>query len=164
MMRLLTILSLTILLGCKEKDDEKLILALINDAAQLAMDHETGKLMDLTTDTFTADPGSRDAESVRSVLTYAFMRYGKFTIIYPQPRVEVAPNRETATAKVPFVIVREGGPIPDLLDLVGDPEKWLEEAGKGADPYHLDIWFWKEGGEWKVDRARIQGIRSMEGI
>ncbi|MBW2264493.1 MAG: hypothetical protein JRG91_21210 [Deltaproteobacteria bacterium] len=148
--------------GCEEKDDRKAILAIIHEAAEMAQEHRTSDLMDLTTSYFTAH-GS-DRQEVRGVLMYAWNRYGKFRIMYPEPGITVAPDRMTAKAKVPFVILREGGPIPDLGGLAADPQGWLEEASKSADPYHLELWFAKSDDGWKVEKAVLDGVRPMGSI
>lgn len=150
--------------GCREKDDEKLILALIERAAVLAQEHNAAKIMKLTTDTFLANPGSRDAEETKQVLLIAFMQYGSFLIKYPNPTIDIAPTRDMANVKIPFVVIREGALVPDLASLYEDPGKWLEEAGKTADPYHLELRLAKIKGAWLVERAEIQGIRGIEGI
>jgi len=150
--------------SCDDRSDEEQILALIEKAATLAQDHDTDGLMDLTTQWFTAEPGNRDHGEVRQVLTFAFHRYGNFRIAYPEPAIEVAPDRTTARATVPFVILREGLTLPDLGGLASDPEGWVEEASQTADPYRLRIDFAREDGEWKVDRAKIDGVRRMEGF
>jgi len=157
-------LALSWTAGCKEKDDEKLILALIERAAVLAQEHNAAKIMKLTSDTFLAYPGSRDAEETKQVLLIAFMRYGSFQIKYPNPSIDIAPTRDMANVKIPFVVIRQGALVPDLTGLYEDPGKWLEEAGKTTDPYHLELRLAKIKGEWLVERAEIQGIRGIEDI
>ncbi len=148
--------------GCEEKDDRTAILKIIQEAAVMAQEHRTSDLMDLTTSTFTAH-GS-DQQGVRGILMYAWNRYGQFRILYPEPAIDVAPDRMTAKAKVPFVVLREGGPIPDLGGLAADPQGWLEEASKSADPYHLELWFAKIDDGWKVEKAELDGVRPMESL
>jgi hypothetical protein len=157
-------LALSLAAGCKEKDDEKLILALIERAAVLAQEHNASKIMKLATDTFLAYPGGRDAVETKQILLIAFMRYGKFQIKYPNPSIDIASTRDMANVKIPFVVIREGALLPDLGSLYEDPAGWLEEAGKTADPYHLELRLAKIKGDWLVERAEIQGIRPMEDI
>ena len=149
--------------GCEEKDDEKAILKLIETGVLLAEQHKVGKVMDLATDNFTAMPGKKDKEEVRSTLMFVFMRYGKFRIKCPKPKISVT-SMDTAHVKVPYVVLREGSLIPDLKELYNDPGKWVEEVGKTADPYYLELWLVKTGGGWKVDKAEIQGFRSLESL
>ena len=150
--------------ACKPKDDEKLIFALIERAAILAQEHKTGKIMDLATETFVADPGGRDRQEVQSILVYAFMRYGNFKIKFPTPEIEIAPSGDAASAKVPFVVVREGMIIPDLTKLKDDPARWIEEVSRSTDPYHIELRLEKIDGEWKVQKAIMQGLRSPEDL
>ena len=145
--------------GCEEKDDRKVILKIIQDAAEMAQEHRTSDLMDLTTSYFTAH-GSGPQE-VRQILMFAWNRYGQFRILYPEPDITVSPDRMTAKAKVPFVVMREGGPIPDLGGLASDPTGWLEEASKSADPYHLELWFANTDDGWQVEKADLDGVRPM---
>ena len=149
--------------GCRKGGDEQAILELIDEAARLAEAHETSEIMDLATDDFVAEPGGRDSEEVRGILQFAFMRYGEMRIVYPKPSIEITPP-DMARAGVPFVIMRAGGPVPDLGGLVEDHEKWLEEASRSADPYHLDLWLLKTSGRWKVAKVHIEGLRPVEEI
>jgi len=148
--------------GCEEKDDRKAILKIIQEAAELAQEHKTNDLMDLTTSYFTAR-GS-DRQEVSGILIYAWNRYGQFRILYPEPDITVAPDAMTAKAKVPFIVLREGGPIPDLGGLASDPAGWLDEASKSADPYNLELWFAKTDDGWKVEKAELDGVRPMESL
>lgn len=150
--------------SCKPKDDEKLILALIEEAAILAQQHKVGDILDLTTDTFAAYPGGRDREEVKSILAMAFMHYGDFAIKFPNPSIDFSPDRDTASVQVPFVVLRGGTLLPDLSGLVNDPARWAEEASKSADPYHLKLQLVKIDGDWKVETASLQGLRSLEEI
>lgn len=150
--------------GCKPGDDEKAIRDIIERAAKMAERHETSDIMDLTTGRFEASPGERNRDEVRTVLLLAFRQYGSFAILYARPVVEIDPSGLAARARVPFIVVREGRPIPDLGGLMDDPEGWIREAGKTTDPYNLELWFDKVDGEWLVGRARLDGIRPVEGI
>jgi hypothetical protein len=161
---LFILLALSWAAGCREKDDEKLILALIERAAVLAQEHNAAKIMKLASDTFLAYPGGRDAEETKQVLLIAFMRYGSFQIKYPSPNIDIAETRDMAHVKIPFVVIREGALVPDLSGLYEDPGKWLDEASRTADPYHLELRLAKIRGKWLVERAEIQGVRGMEGI
>jgi len=150
--------------SCKPKDDEKLILALIEEAAILAQQHKVADILDLTTDTFTANPGARDRNEVKSILAMAFMHYGDFAIKFPNPSIDISPAGDTASVQVPFVVLRGGTLLQDLSGLVNDPARWAEEASKSADPYHLDLQLFKVDGDWKVETASLQGLRSLEEI
>jgi len=161
---MLATVMVTAAASCKPKDDEKLILALIEEAAILAQQHKVGDILDLVTDTFTANPGARDTDEVRSILAMAFMHYGDFAIKFPNPSIDISPAGDTASVQVPFVILRGGALLPDLSGLVNDPARWAEEATKTADPYHLDLQLFKVDGDWKVNTASLQGLRSLEEI
>jgi hypothetical protein len=149
---------------CQEEDDEKVLRGMIRQAADLAARHELGELISMTTDDFTARPGHRTRQEVKGILLLAFRRYGDFTVQHPRPTVEVAPSKLTATAHMPFLIVRQGVDFPDLSDLYEDPERWLEEAGEKADAYFLELWFRKTDDGWRVEKAEIQGTRGVGGI
>lgn len=168
MRRLVVMAFVALVLGgcssCRGRDDEKEIRDLIERAARMAEKHDVGGLMKLTTRRFEADPGAHDRDGTRSVLMYAFHRYGSFVIMYARPSVEIDPSGLDASARVPFIVVREGRPIPDLGRLYESPEQWVEEAGRSTDPYNLELWLQKLDGEWKVDRARIEGLRGLEGL
>jgi hypothetical protein len=150
--------------GCRPGDDEKAIRDIIEKAARMAERHETSDILELTTRRFEASPGERDRDEVRTVLLFAFKQYGSFAILYARPSVAIDPSGLAARARIPFIVVREGRPIPDLGGLHEDPEGWIEEAGKSTDPYNLEIWFEKQDGDWMVDRARLDGIRPMESL
>jgi hypothetical protein len=153
---------LAVCAACKPKGDERRILALIERAAILAEGHKTGKIMDLATKTFVADPGGRDRKEVQSILAYAFLRYGNFRIKFPTPAIEIAPSGDAADVRVPFVVFRENMIMPDLTGLRDNPGKWIEEVAKSADPYHLELKLEKIDGEWMAERAHIEGLRGPE--
>ena len=154
---MLAAVMVTAAASCKPRDDEKLILALIEEAAILAQQHKVGDILDLTTDTFTANPGGRDREEVKSILAMAFMHYGDFIIKFPNPSIDISPAGDSAVVQVPFVILRGGGLLPDLSGLVNDPARWAEEATKTADPYYLELRLFKVDGDWKVETASLHG-------
>jgi len=54
---LLVIIFACFLSSCSEKDDIALILSLVEKAEALAEEHDTGKLMELTSKNFTAQVG-----------------------------------------------------------------------------------------------------------
>jgi hypothetical protein len=143
--------------GCRGRDDEAAIRAMIGDAARLAEKHDAFSILDLATEDFVAEPGALDRHEVQGVLQQAFLRYGRFTILTPRPSVEISPP-DMAEARVPFVVVRAGTAIPDLGGLVEDHERWIEEAARTADPYVLELSFLKTGGRWKVSGASIEDL------
>jgi hypothetical protein len=149
--------------GCEEEDDEKVLVGMINKAAELAERHDLGELMSMTSDDFVAKPGSRSRQEVKGILLMAFRRYGDFTVEHPAPSVEVSPSRLTATSEMPFLIVRQGVDLPDLTDLYDDPEGWIEAVGEKADAYHLKLGFRKTKGGWRVEKARVRGTRGIGG-
>jgi len=150
--------------GCEEEDDEKVLIGMVNKAADLAARHELGELMGMTTDDFVANPGSRSRQEIKGILLMAFRRYGSFAVEHPAPSVEVSPSKLTATSELPFLIVREGVEMPDLSDLYEDPEGWIEAVGEKADAYHLKLSFRKTDDGWRVEKARIRGTRGVGGV
>jgi hypothetical protein len=150
--------------GCEERDDEQVLQGMIRQAAELAARHELGELMSMTTDDFTASPGQRSRQEVKGILLMAFRRYGEFEVEHPRPTVEVAPSKLTATAELPFLIVRQDVDLPELSDLYEDPQGWIEAVGEKADAYFLELRFEKTDDGWRVERAVIQGTRGPSGL
>lgn len=150
--------------GCEEEDDEVAIRKIVDRAIELAESHEVKSLMALTSEDFRADPGSKDQRDTRMLLMFAFKRYKKFTIKHPDYGVDISDIKTEASVRMPFLLVREGKSVPDLKELADDPGKWIEQASEVADPYYLNLSFRKEGGEWLVDGARLDGVRTLGGI
>jgi hypothetical protein len=161
---LATALLLPACSGCEEEDDEKALVGMINKAADLAAAHELGELMAMTTDDFVARPGHRTRQEVKGILLMAFRRYGEFSVEHPAPSVEVSPSALTATADLPFLIVRKGVELPDLSDLYEDPQGWVEAVGEKADAYHSKLSFRKTDDGWRVEKVKIQGTRGVGGF
>lgn len=156
------IISLT--LGCKRQSDPDQIVQLIDNAVILAEKHDVKKLFKLTTDDFVSKPGSRDGRASKLILLMAFRRYQSFSIRYPTPIIDVAPNGKTATVNLPFAIIRDNKPMPDVQALIDDPDQWIKKMAEKADPYYLDLKLIKEGGDWKVKIATLSGIRNVHSI
>lgn len=142
---------------CEGPDDEQQVRALIADAVAAAEAHDLGGLMGLTTGDFVVKPGSVGRQEVKGVLLMAFRRYGRFGVRHPAPVVSVAEDRLTASADLPFLIVREGAEAPDLGDLMDDPEGWMERVADMGDAYYLELGLEKTGDGWRAARARIRG-------
>ena len=156
---LFSIFMMWALIACSgAEDDSEIIRALIKKGAELAEKHDIKGIVDLTTEDFTAIPGDYTRTNIKGVLLFAFRHYGKFKVLYPRPGVDVDPNGEEATARVHFMIVKQEGGIPDLKDLYEDPEEWIKKAGEIADLYRLDLKLRKDGGDWLVAQAHIEGF------
>ncbi|MCP4600049.1 MAG: nuclear transport factor 2 family protein [Proteobacteria bacterium] len=149
---------------CETFDDETQIRKLIEDAAKSAEKRDIKELLELLTEDFVASPGAKDRQAIKGILFIAFRRYGKFTVEFPRPVVNVDPSLSYAEAATPFLIVRKGQDIPGLSDLYDDPKAWIDKIGNLADPYHLDIWFIKKGDEWLVRKAHLHSINRLEDI
>ena len=145
----------------KEEDDISLILSVIEKAEVLAEEHDTGKLMELTSKKFTAQDGKLKRQEVRKFLWLTFRRYGKFDLLFPEPTVEISDKEQSATAVVYFLIVKKEQPLPDLEKLYKDPERWLEEVGELADLHRLNLQFLKKGDKWQVTSAKIEPYRGF---
>ena len=150
--------------GCEEQDDETVIRGMVNRAADLAAKHELGELMQMTAEGFVANPGQRSRQEVRPILLMAFRRYGKFSVEHPRPAVDLDPSGLMASAEMPFLIVREGAEVPNLGELIDDPEGWFEEASEQADAYYLDLTFKKTDDGWRVSKAKIGGTRGVGAV
>ncbi|MCJ8499044.1 hypothetical protein [Desulfatitalea alkaliphila] len=145
------------LAACGKSDDETAaIRLLIDEGAELAEKQQIGDLVRLGTEDFVATPGTHDANSVKGILFVAFRRYGRFSIHYPRPTVELDPEGKQATASVYFVIVSKERNLPDLRDLYNDPVQWLEAAREKADPYLLQLELIQQDRRWQVQRAHIE--------
>jgi len=153
---LIVLISACCLSSCSKKDDISLILGLIEKAEALAEEHDTGKLMELTSKNFKAQDGKLKRRQVRKILWLTFTRYGKFDLLFPEPIVEISDKEQSATAVVHFLIVKKEQPLPDLEKLYKDPERWLEEVGELADLYRLNLQFLKKGDKWLVNTAKIE--------
>ncbi|MBW2252560.1 MAG: hypothetical protein JRF60_18545 [Deltaproteobacteria bacterium] len=158
---LLVIIFACSLSSCSKKDDVALILSLIEKAEALAEEHDTGKLMELTSKNFKAQDGKLKRQEVRKFLWLTFRRYGKFNLLFPEPAVEISDKEQSATVVVHFLIVKKEQSLPDLEKLYKDPERWLEEVGELADLYRLNLQFLKKGDKWLVTSAKIEPYRGF---
>jgi len=158
---LLILIFACFLSSCSKKDDIALILSLVEKAEALAEEHDTGKLMELASKKFTAQDGKLNRRQVRKFLWLTFKRYGKFDLLFPEPAVEISAKEQSATVVVYFLIVKKEQPLPDLEKLYKDPERWLEEVGKLADLYRLNLQFLKKGDKWLVNAAKIEPYRGF---
>lgn len=155
-------LSLSSCRGCEDKPDEILIRDMIDKAATLAEQHDIAGLLELATKGLKVDPGSHNRQSVKGILLLAFQQYGKFEVAHPRASIELDSVSGTATAKVPFLIIRDDKKMPQLGKLTEDPKAWLEQASEIADPYHLKLVLEKQDGEWKVAGAELHGMARVE--
>jgi len=158
---LLILIFACFLPSCSEKDDIALILSLVEKAEALAEEHDTGKLMELTSKNFTAQDGKLKRKEVRKFLWLTFRRYGKFDLLFPEPTVAISDKEQSATVVVYFLIVKKEQPLPDLEKLYKDPERWLEEVDELADLYRLNLQFFKKGDKWLVNAAKIESYRGF---
>ena len=142
--------GLILSLACGKGDDVQAIRKLIDKGAALGEKHDIGGLMKLATEDFSALPGEVDRRTAKAILWRAFQYYGAFKVLYPLPKVAVESGGKKASASFPFLMVRENVSFPKLKDLAHDPKQWLQEVGKNADLYALDMELVKEDGEWLV--------------
>jgi hypothetical protein len=143
--------------GPKPNDAVQQIRRRIQLGAQRAEGHNIGGIMALADDAFVAQPGSRSSAECKRLLWLAFKRYGEFRVLYPQPKVTLSKEKDRATAKVPFLIVKKDQSLPDLKSLYEDPQGWLEKMGDRGDLYQLSLEFAKRGSDWLVVRAHLRG-------
>ncbi len=158
---LIVLILACFLSSCSKKDDIALIVSLVEKAEALAEKHDTGKLMELTSKTFTSQDGKLNRRQVRKFLWLTFKRYGKFDLLFPEPAVVISDEELSATAIVYFLIVKKEQPLPDLEKLYKDPEHWLEEVGEFADLHRLNLQFLKKSDKWLVTSAKIEPYRGF---
>ena len=143
-------------LGCSQSDDAAAVHALIDEADRLAEAHDVQGILDLATEDLKVMPGDLDRRRAKGVLWRAFKYYGTFRILHPRASVEVEPERGRASARLPFLIVRQEQDYPRLERLPEDPLAWIEKVGEFADLYRLRMELIKRDGEWLVNLATFE--------
>jgi hypothetical protein len=86
----------------------------------------------------------------------AFRHYQDFKVLYPRPSVELKPDKRSASAIFPFLIVKKEMTLPNLKELYEDPQTWIEAVGEKADLYRLKLEWIKQDGDWLVNQARLE--------
>jgi hypothetical protein len=147
---------LLLVVSCSSKDDAGAITEVVKKGVSLAEAHDIAGMFKLTTEDFIALPGKLDRRETRRILFMAFHHYGEFKVLYPRPGVEVRPDRLTASAVFPFLIVKKETSLPGLKDLYENPKSWLETVGENADLYRLKLELIRDGGDWLVSQALLE--------
>lgn len=142
--------------SCSSKDEETVIRELVKKGATLGEEQDIKGLMNLTTEDFLALPGDLGRQETRRILFVAFRHYQDFKILYPRPNVELKPDKRSASAVFPFLIVKKETSLPKLKELYEDPQRWLETVGENADLYRLKLEWGKQNGDWLVRQARLE--------
>ena len=142
--------------SCSSKDEETAIRELVKKGATLGEEQDIKGLMNLTTEDFLALPGDLGRQETRRILFVAFRHYQDFKILYPRPSVELKPDKRSASAVFPFLILKKEAALPKLKELYGDPQRWLEAVGENADLYRLKLECLKQNGDWLVKQARLE--------
>jgi hypothetical protein len=155
-MAVLLLVALSGLLSCSSKDEETAIRELVQKGATLGEEQDIKGLMKLTTEDFLAMPGELGRQETRRILFMAFRHYQDFKILYPRPSVDLKPDKHSASAVFPFLIVKKETTIPKLKELYEDPQRWLETVGENADLYRLKLECTKQNGGWLVKQARVE--------
>jgi hypothetical protein len=158
-LRALAALVFFALSSCAAKDDVAEVRKMIREGAVLAEKHDMGGMIKLTTADFQASPGPVSRQEVKRYLLHAFMRYKEFRVLYSQPDVEIQDGGDRAGASFPFLIVQKDQSLPNLKDLLDDPESWIRQLGDKADLYRLRLELAREGGDWRVRRAHLEVLR-----
>ena len=153
---LLLLIAVSVLEACSSKDEETAIRELVKKGVTLGEEQDTKGLMNLATEDFRATPGDLGRQETRRVLFVAFRHYQDFKIVYPRPKVELKPDKRSATAVFPFLIVKKEASLPNLKELYEDPQRWLETVGENADLYRLKLEWIKQDGDWLVKQARLE--------
>ena len=155
----LVVLLLLFMIGlesCSSKDEETAIRELVKKGATLGEEQDIKGLMNLTTEDFLALPGDLGRQETRRILFMAFRHYHDFKILYPRPNVELKPDKRSASAVFPFLIVKKETTLPKLKELYEDPQRWLETVGENADLYRMRLEWIKQNGDWLVKQARLE--------
>ena len=152
----LLLLFMSGLESCSSKDEETAIRELVKKGATLGEEQDIKGLMNLTTEDFLALPGDLGRQETRRILFVAFRHYQDFKILYPRPNVELKPDKRSASAVFPFLIVKKETTLPKLKELYEDPQRWLETVGENADLYRLKLECLKQNGDWMVKQARLE--------
>jgi hypothetical protein len=142
--------------SCSSKDEETAIRELVKKGATLGEEQDIKGLMNLTTEDFLALPGDLGRQETRRILFVAFRHYQDFKILYPRPSVELKPDKRSASAVFPFLIVKKEAALPKLKELYEDPQRWLETVGENADLYRLKLECLKQNGDWLVKQAKLE--------
>lgn len=157
--------TLLLVVSCSPKDDVSAVTEWVKKGVSLGEAHDIGSMFKLTTEDFVALPGKLDRRETRRILFMAFHHYGEFRVLYPRPSVEVRPDRRTASAVFPFLIVKKEASLPGLKELYENPKAWLETVGQNADLYRLKLEWIRDRGDWLVSQAlleRFTGISFAE--
>jgi hypothetical protein len=152
----LLLITMSVLESCSSKDEETAIRELVKKGATLGEEQDIKGLMNLTTEDFLALPGDLGRQETRRILFVAFRHYGAFKILYPRPNVDLKPDKRSASAVFPFLIVKKETALPKLKELYEDPQRWLETVGENADLYRLKLECIKQNGDWLVRQARLE--------
>jgi len=152
----LLLLFMSGLESCSSKDEETVIRELVKKGATLGEEQDIKGLMNLTTEDFLALPGDLGRQETRKILFVAFRHYQDFKILYPRPNVDLKPDKRSASAVFPFLIVKKETILPKLKELYEDPQRWLETVGENADLYRLKLECLKQNGDWLVKQARLE--------
>jgi hypothetical protein len=152
----LLLVSLIGLDSCSSKDEETAVRELVKKGATLGEEQDIRGLMKLTTEDFLALPGELGRQETRRILFLAFRHYQDFRILYPRPSVELKPDKHSASAVFPFLIVKKETVFPRLKELYEDPQRWLDAVGENADLYRLRLECTKQDGDWLVKQARVE--------
>ena len=152
----LLLLFMSGLESCSSKDEETAIRELVKKGATLGEEQDIKGLMNLTTEDFLAVPGDLGRQETRRILFVVFRHYRDFKILYPRPSVDLKPDKRSASAVFPFLIVKKETTLPKLKELYEDPQRWLETVGENADLYRLKLEWVKQNGDWLVRQARLE--------
>lgn len=149
------------LIACSEKDDVLAIRELIKKGAELAEDHDVSGIMDLATEDVTAHPGQMNYQEIKGIIWRTLKYYGKLSVLYPKPAVEIYAEDRTAACNLYLLIVKKDQADPDLKEVYDDPKRWLEAVGERADLYRLKLELIKNEGKWRVRQAHLEGFKGL---
>ena len=152
----LLLMALSGMGSCSSEDEETAVRELVKRGATLAEGQDIKGLMNLTTEDLLVLPGDLGRQETRRILFLAFRHYQDFKVLYPRPGVDLKPDKRSASAVFPFLIVKKETTLPKLKELYEDPQRWLETVGENADLYRLKLECLKKNGDWLVKQARLE--------
>ena len=151
----------SLLPACSKTDDHEQIASLIAKGASLAEAHDISGILDLTTKDVLSKPVALDRNGLRGLLWRTFKYYGPLKVFYPRPDIDIQDERNSASARFPFLIVKTAQAMPDLEKLRDDPDAWINAIAETADLYRLQLELSRQDGQWQVNLLVLEQFTGL---